>query len=199
MRVIGVTGGIGAGKSTILNFLETNFDAAVIQADLIGHEVMEPGGECYEPVLRLFGRNILKNDKTIDRKLVSDVVFAEAEKRAALNQMVHPAVKNEILRRISRESENQRKFCVVEAALLLEDHYERFCDEVWYVFADEETRINRLMISRGYTREKAQSIIDSQAADAFFRDHADYVLDNSGDVCNTFRQIRERLHIYETL
>ncbi len=199
MRVLGVTGGVGAGKSTVLDLLEKEFDAAIIKADLVGHEVMEPGGICYEPVIELFGRNILKNDKTIDRKLVSDVVFSEAEKRSALNAIIHPAVKQEILMRIENERQNQRGLCVVEAALLLEDHYEAFCDEVWYIYTEKEIRIQRLMDSRGYTRQKALDIMNSQASDRFFREHTDFVLDNSGGVTETLRQIRERLHIYETL
>ena len=75
MKIIGITGGVGAGKSTILDYLSQKYDAYVIQADKIGHLVMEPGGLCYEHVIALFGRQIIKNDKTIDRKQVSDVVF----------------------------------------------------------------------------------------------------------------------------
>ena len=93
MKVIGITGGIGAGKSTVLHILEQEWNAFVLEADKVGHQVMEPGGCCYEAVIRLFGEQVIKNDKTIDRKKVSDVVFHVAEKRDALNQVIHPAVK----------------------------------------------------------------------------------------------------------
>ena len=75
MKIIGITGGVGAGKSTVLNYLEKHLSACVIQADQVGHQVMEPGGRCYDQVISLFGKKIIKSDKTIDRKAVSDVVF----------------------------------------------------------------------------------------------------------------------------
>ena len=80
---------------------------------------------------------------------------------------------------------------VVEAALLLEDHYDAFCDKVWYIHTDREIRIERLMNSRGYTREKAGNIIARQATEEFFREHADYIIQNNGDLDETWRQIEE--------
>ena len=97
MKIIGITGGVGAGKSTILDYLSQKYDAYVIQADKIGHLVMEPGGLCYEHVIALFGRQIIKNDKTIDRKQVSDVVFGNELMRQSLDAIIHPAVKTYIL------------------------------------------------------------------------------------------------------
>ena len=75
MKILGITGGVGAGKSTVLDFLKEKYHAYVIQADLVGHLVMEPDGSCYDRVVALFGKQVIKNDKTIDRKMVSDVVF----------------------------------------------------------------------------------------------------------------------------
>ena len=96
MKIIGLTGGVGAGKSTVLEFLQKDWDAFVLQADQVGHFVMEPGRECYEPIIRLFGKEIIKEDKTIDRRRVSDVVFSQKEKLDALNKIVHPAVRRYI-------------------------------------------------------------------------------------------------------
>ena len=105
MRVIGVTGGVGAGKSTVLGILEEDFQAYVIQADQLGHILMEPGEECYDAVIALFGKEIIKKDKTIDRRRISDVVFTDKDMLLKLNGIIHPAV--------SRESwiflENRRK------------------------------------------------------------------------------------------
>ena len=151
MRVIGVTGGVGAGKSTVLGILEKEFDAYVIQADLLGHVLMEPGEECYDAVIALFGKEIIKKDKTIDRRRISDVVFTDKDMLLKLNGIIHPAVKQRILRLISEQREAGRKLCVVEAALFLEERYQEFCDEVWYVYTEEEIRIQRLMESRGYS------------------------------------------------
>ena len=88
---------------------------------------------------------------------------------------------------------------IVEAALLLEDHYQEFCDTIWYIHTDEEIRIRRLMENRGYTREKSVSIIASQAPETFFRENADYVVVNNGDFAQTRRQIEEGIRKYETL
>lgn len=199
MITIGITGGVGAGKSTVLDFLEQEYQAYVMKADEIGHLVMEPGQSCYEPVIALFGKQVIKNDKTIDRRLVSDVVFSHPDMLEKLNHIIHPAVKEYIRRQLALKKEEGQRICVVEAALLLEDHYEEFCDTVWYIHTDSEIRIRRLMESRGYTREKSMSIIASQAPEELFRTHTDYVVTNNTDLEDTWQQIREGIKKYETL
>ena len=199
MITIGITGGVGAGKSTVLDFLEQEYQAYVMKADEIGHLVMEPGQSCYEPVIALFGKQVIKNDKTIDRRLVSDVVFSHPDMLEKLNHIIHPAVKEYIRRQLALKKEEGQRICVVEAALLLEDHYEEFCDTVWYIHTDSEIRIRRLMESRGYTREKSMSIIASQAPEEFFKTHTDYVVTNNTDLEDTWQQIREGIKKYETL
>ena len=199
MITIGITGGVGAGKSTVLDFLEEKYQAYVMKADEIGHLVMEPGQVCYEPVIALFGKQVIKNDKTIDRRQVSDVVFSHPDMLEKLNHIIHPAVKEYIRRQLALKKEEGQRICVVEAALLLEDHYEEFCDTVWYIHTDSEIRIRRLMESRGYTREKSMSIIASQAPEEFFRTHTDYVVTNNTDLEDTWQQIREGIKKYEAL
>ena len=199
MITIGITGGVGAGKSTVLDFLAEKYQAYVMKADEIGHLVMEPGQECYEPVIALFGKQIIKDDKTIDRRLVSDVVFSHPDMLERLNEIIHPAVKRYIRRQLELKRQQGQKICVVEAALLLEDHYQEFCDTIWYIHTDQEIRIRRLMENRGYTREKSISIIASQAPEEFFRANADYVVVNNTDLKETWQQIEEGIRKYETL
>ncbi|MDO4273192.1 MAG: dephospho-CoA kinase [Eubacteriales bacterium] len=199
MKIIGITGGVGAGKSTVLDHMEKQWGAFVIQADKVGHLVMEPGEECYIPMIELLGKDIIKEDKTIDRRRVSDVVFSQAELLEKLNAVIHPAVKRCIKKQLEDQRRLGRKLCVVEAALLLEDNYQDFCDEIWYIHTDKEVRISRLMDSRGYTRQKAEDIIASQAPEEFFRAHADYVVENNGDLASTCQQIQEGIKRYETL
>ena len=199
MITIGITGGVGAGKSTVLDFLAEKYQAYVIKADEIGHLVMEPGQECYEPVIALFGKQIIKDDKTIDRRQVSDVVFSHPNMLERLNEIIHPAVKRYIRRQLELKRQQGQKICVVEAALLLEDHYQEFCDTIWYIHTDQEVRIRRLMENRGYTREKSISIIASQAPEEFFRANADYVVVNNTDLKETWQQIEEGIRKYETL
>ena len=199
MKIIGITGGVGAGKSTVLAYLEEKYNAFVIQADEVGHIVMEPGQECYEQVIRLFGKDVIKKDKTIDRKRVSDVVFGQPDLLERLNRIIHPAVKRYILRSLEEQKEEKRELCVVEAALFLEEHYQEFCDDVWYIHTDEEIRIRRLMENRGYTREKSLGIIGNQASEAYFRANTDYTIENNGDLEKTWKQIDEGVRRNETL
>ena len=199
MRVIGVTGGVGAGKSTVLGIMEEDFQAYVIQADQLGHILMEPGEECYDAVIALFGKEIKKKDQTIDRRRISDVVFTDKDMLLKLNGIIHPAVKQIILDLLGEQKEAGREICVVEAALFLEENYQEFCDEVWYVYTEEEIRIRRLMESRGYSREKSLGIIRNQVSDQVFREHTDYVIENNGDLKGTRRQIREGIERNETL
>lgn len=195
MKIIGITGGVGAGKSTVLDYLSQEHNAYVIQADKVGHLVMEPGGLCYEQVIALFGRQVIKNDKTIDRGQVSDVVFGNELMRQSLDDIIHPAVKAYILEEIKKQKQAGCRLLIVEAALLLEEHYEEFCDAVWYIHTDAEIRIQRLMDSRGYTRAKAESIIARQASEEFFREHADYVITNNGNLKATWEQIEEGIKL----
>ena len=199
MRVIGVTGGVGSGKSAVLNYIEAHFDARIVKADDVGHLLMMPGQACYEPVISLFGEWIVKEDGSLDRETISKIVFEKKEMLEKLNGIIHPAVKKYIRRRLEEERDHGRQLAVVEAALLLEDHYEEFCDEIWYVHTDADIRIQRLMTSRGYTREKAESIIRNQATEVFFRSHADYVVENNGDLSVTYEQIVEGIKRIETL
>lgn len=187
MKVIGLTGGIGSGKSTILNLLQKQYDCYTVQLDQVAHEIMKPGEVCYEQIVTLFGSAILsESNGRIDRKKMSAIVFQDEQKRRQLNNIVHPAVKQWVLKKIQevKQSGNYSMF-VIEAALLIEDHYDEICDELWYVYADEEIRIQRLMASRGYSREKAQSIIASQLSDTEYRKHCQRVIDNTGELCYT--------------
>ena len=160
---------------------------------------MEPGEECYEDVIGIFGKEIIKEDKTIDRKRVSDVVFEQPHLLKRLESVIHPAVKRYICRRIRELQESGCRLCVVEAALLLEEHYQDFCDQVWYIHTDPQIRIRRLEESRGYTREKAEGIIASQATEEYFRAHTDYVIENNNDLDRTYAQIREGIEKHAVL
>ncbi|MCD7885933.1 MAG: dephospho-CoA kinase [Lachnospiraceae bacterium] len=200
-RILGVTGGVGAGKSTVLSYLKNHYGAYLLEADRIGHQVQQPGEPCYERIVAAFGDEILKEDGTIDRGRLGTIVYADREKMTRLNQIVHPAVKERIrseIDRISRENaENPFVLFVIEAALLLEDHYDEICDEVWYIYADEQTREERLMQSRGYSREKVRQIFFNQMSEEEFRRRCPVVIDNSGgDLNDTCVQIDQALRFF---
>ncbi len=204
MKVIGVTGGVGAGKSRVLKYLEEACGAYVIQADQVGHKVMEPGEAAYEAVLETFGgdmadagsrgeKNILRPDGTIDRSVLGTLVFTDRDRLMALNAIIHPAVKEWIRRELEIQRRQGRAICVVEAALLIEDHYEEFCGELWYIYAEETVRRQRLQDSRGYSQEKITSIFQNQLSEEEFRRHCQVVIENSGEFEEARRQIAAAL------
>ena len=199
MKVIGVTGGVGAGKSEILNFIADNWNATVVEADEVGYLVMKPGKSCFAPIVELFGPGILQEDGTLDRTKIAEMVFEDKELLDKLNAIVHPAVKKYIRKAIEREKENETDLFIVEAALLIEDKYDEICDELWYIYADEETRTERLMKNRGYSEEKVKSIFANQLSEDEFSDHCDFEIDNSGDFEDTKEQIMQRMQMYETM
>lgn len=216
--IIGVTGGVGAGKSTILTILKEEYGAEIIMADDVAKELMEPGGASYEAVVRAFGEEILEelpasspeeegaypenvkgsgvspDKRPIDRKKLSALVFQDDKKRELVNSLTHPRVREEILRRFDLFlQEDPEALIILEAALLIETGYRSLLDFLWVVLADREVRIARLIRDRGYTREKALSIMESQLSDKEFRAHADYVIDNSGSIEETERQVADAL------
>lgn len=198
MKVLGITGQVGAGKSTALAYLEKTYCARVIQADRVGHLLMEPDACCYQPIVAAFGTEILDPSGKIDRRKLGARVFADSAQLEILNRIVHPAVKAWIAAEI--ETERQKgavPFVVVEAALLLEDHYETICSQIWYLYAEDGARRRRLKESRGYTDEKIDAILKNQQKDAIFRASCQFVVDNSSDfVENTFEQIDRGLIKY---
>lgn len=193
MRVIGITGGVGAGKSTVLEYLRRKYHAVVVEADKVGHKVMEPGERCYQPMISLLGREILKEDGRIDRKKVGTLVFSNPSLLKKLNKIIHPAVKETILELIEKERRLKKNLFVVEAALLLEDHYDTICDDVWYIHADKKIRRQRLKQERGYSDQKIDDIFSNQLSENEFRERCRYIIINNGNLEETYRQIEERL------
>ncbi|MGI6072041.1 MAG: dephospho-CoA kinase [Lachnospiraceae bacterium] len=194
--VIGITGGVGCGKSTVLNILKNGYDARVIIADDIARQLQEPGYGPYRRIVREFGKGILTAGKgsPIDRKVLADIVFSDTIKRERLNFLVHPAVKKEIKRLIRQyKRESSDALIVIEAALLIEAGYRDILDEIWAVTASYRVRLERLALSRGYSKEKTDSIMATQKSDGEFIKEADYHIDNSGSIDDTRLQIEKRL------
>lgn len=199
MKIIGITGGIGSGKSEVLKYLAAHYDVAAVQADKVGHLLMQKGNCCYEPVIELLGESIRQSDGELNRARIAAIVYAQEKLLTALNQIIHPAVKSYIQREIAHQKALQKTYFVIEAALLLEDHYDQICDEIWYVYADEAVRRARLRKSRGYSDEKINGIIDKQLPDAEFSRRSDVIIDNSENFENTVSQIDVRMQNYENV
>ena len=183
--VIGVTGPIGSGKSTVLRILE-ELGAEVIDADKVAHEVMEPGGRAYDAVVAEFGREILLPDGRIDRKRLAQVVFNEPEALKRLEAIVHPAVFEEIKRRVAA---SERPIVALEAIKLLEAGLSiTICDEIWVVVVDEDVQMQRLR-QRGMSEEEARRRLAAQLPRSEYERRADVVIENNGDMDALRRQV----------
>ncbi len=196
MKIIGITGGVGSGKSRVLSYLETTYGASICQADHVAWELQIPGTDCYEEIVKCFGTKILNTDlpnAPIDRAKLGQIVFADVRQLMKLNAIMHPAVKSEIKKRIDQEAERGTKLFVLEAALLIEEDYGAICDELWYIYAGESVRRQRLKESREYSDEKIDDLMASQLTEEVFRKECDRVIDNSGEFDDTICQIRKIL------
>ena len=182
--IIGVMGGVGSGKSTVLNYLENNYEANIIEADKVAKEVMLPGNDVYNEIVKTFPEVIA--DNKIDSKKLAEIVFNNKEQLEKLNSITHPGAVKEI---VSRIKSSKNRIIVVESAILLGSGVEQYCDELWFVFCNRDTRIKRLIQTRGYSKEKCISVIESQPADEECNKVADEFIDNSYSEENTREQI----------
>lgn len=191
MLFVGITGGVGAGKSAILSYLSEHYNCRVMLADEIAHLLMEPGTGCYDKLRELFEEDaIFLEDGQIDRPKMAAVLFSNEEKREALNNIVHPAVKEYVLEQFRLEKEEGHlDLLVLEAALLIEEHYDAICDELWYIYTSEENRRIRLKENRGYSDEKTDSILKSQLSEETFRSVCVEEIDNNGTPEDAYQQI----------
>ncbi len=189
MMVLGLTGGVGAGKSRILELFSEEYGAQVIQADLVARKLEDPGQPGLTGLVSLFGTGILQKDGTLDRKGFAERIFGNPEALKRVNALIHPLTWNEIKRQIRVSSAD---LVVVEAALF-DERSRGICQYLLYVDTQDEIRIQRLMENRGYSREKCLDIMKNQADRSRFLELADFVIDNSGTVEDTRQQIRQIL------
>lgn len=189
MVILGVTGGIGSGKTAVLQILKEKYGAYLLEADKLAHRLMEPGQSVYHAVVAAFGGGILNEDKTIDRGRLGDIVFHDRTKLALLNSLTHPLVKEAVLKEIQNEKEKHTRLFVIEAALLIQDGYQDVCTGMCYVYARQDVRVERLCRYRGFTPERAEAVIASQESEAFYKENSDFVVDNSGNLKKTEEEI----------
>jgi dephospho-CoA kinase len=194
MKVIGITGGIGSGKSLVANLLRDKYGAHILDTDRIAKEQMEPEGASYQEVVNYFGKDILSVSGFIDRSKLAAIVFSDKNKLLKLNELTHPkvllAVRDEI--QVIRDKKSV-PYLVVETALMIESGYDFICDEVWYVHTPEEERRNRLIRERNYADEKIDSIFESQSKAEAFRKRFLKVIENVGDIVLLEQQVDQLL------
>lgn len=179
MKIIGLTGGIASGKSTVVNALR-QLGALIIQSDEVAHEIIAPGKPAWADVVKVFGEEILLEDQTIDRIKLGQIVFNDPERLQELNQITHPRIMEHLKSDLAWvKSSNPNAIVVMEIPLLYETHLDRICDEVWVIWVDRETQIARLIGRDKLSREDAIKRIDSQMSLDEKARRADLVLDNT--------------------
>ena len=210
MLIIGVTGGVGSGKSTVLKEIEKRDDCYVIRSDDTALRMEEKGGRLYVPLLRILTglgeekspeevlqeageEHLVLPDGALDRRKIAAKIFGDDALLAKVNGLVHPAVLEEIREKIREKEEEGTAFFFVESAIIIEAGYLSILDELWYIHADLQVRKDRLSRDRGYSEEKTAQVMESQLSEKVFREHADVCIDNSGELSSAMRQVEERL------
>lgn len=191
MKIIGLTGGIASGKSLVAAML-ASWGAVVVDADMLAREVVEPGEHACQAILERFGRGVVREDGSLDRKALGRIVFADADARRDLEKIVHPAIAQRAARRFERERQRGTSLLFYVVPLLFETEMAARFDEIWLVFVDADTQIHRLMKRDGIGRAEALQKIGSQLpfSEKIGRSHV--VIDNSGDPQATERLVRQQ-------
>lgn len=190
MKTIGITGGVGAGKSLVLNYLQNHYNARVYLADDIANDLKLPGQSCYDKIIELLGRSIIDSEGLIDKNKMAEKIFSHKELLDEENRIIHPAVKEYVLSQIEFErKKGEIDYFILEAALLIEEGYDRILDELWYIHADTSVRSRRLKETRNYTRDKIDHIMASQLSETEFRKHCKVVINNNSDEEALYSQI----------
>lgn len=198
MKVVGITGGIGSGKSEVIKLLQERWNVAVILADEVGHGLMKQGGKTYRVLVDYYGTQILNEDNSINKDCLRNIAFKNKESVEIINRLTHPLIKEEIINKIENIKKDTKEnqcppFIALESAILQEGGLDSLCDEIWYVYADEAIRIKRLISGRGYSKEHCKQIIEKQKSDKYYRQLANWTLDNSNTIEKTKNQLEKKI------
>ena len=190
MRTIGITGGVGAGKSYLLDYIKENYNVIIWKADEVANKLQGKNMPCYELIIKLLGNEVLNQDLTINKVKMADIIFHKPLLLSQVNAIVHPAVKSYVLSQIDIASKaNICDFFILEAALLLEEHYDEILDEIWYIYADEATRTLRLKNARNYSDDKINAIMNKQLSHKEFQNKCKITIENTGDSAFLYEQV----------
>lgn len=202
MRFVGITGGIGSGKSVVMNYLSTHTNCEIVYADDLAKELYAPGTKLNTAMREAFSKEkgyseeLFLEDGAVNSPVFVKEVLSDDTSREKLNALVHPAVKEDVLRRVKEHREKKDiDYFFLEAALLIEDGYKQLCDELWYVSVTEENRKARLKENRGYTDERIDEAFAMQLQEYEFLDACCVVIDNNGSEEETYAQLERILSL----
>lgn len=196
--VIGLTGGIASGKSTV-SAMFTDMGITVIDADIEARLAVEPGEKAYNDIVSHFGTDILEDDRTINRPKLGEIIFNNEEKRLLLNSIVHPAVRERMAQKRKQAEAADEKAVVLDIPLLFESKLTGLVEKIIVVYVDEQTQLERLMKRNGFSEEEASARIKSQMPLKDKVSLADAVIDNTGNIEQSKQQLMEILTEWEIL
>jgi dephospho-CoA kinase len=179
MKVVGITGGIGSGKSTISDILKDNYRAHLISTDAVAHDLMKKDMICYKKIVEYFGIHILDSNGEIDRKKLASIVYNDKDELLKLNSFTHPYVMDYVKNLIVQKQKVGISLICVETALPVEAGLKDFCDEIWYVYALEDIRKQRLIENRQYPEKKIEEILKNQISDEDYRKASTQIIENN--------------------
>ena len=188
MKIIGLTGGIASGKSTVSAYLQEK-GASIIDADAIAHELLAPGKPLYEAYRQHFGDKILLSDGQLDRRVIGKLVFSDPAEREWIDATAHPLIQHEICQRVRQYQAEKKSLIVLDVPLLFESGWDKMAEKVCLVYAEEKIQQERLMKRNGYGREEAAARIAAQMPLEEKKKRADCLIDNSGSLPSTLRQV----------
>lgn len=193
MEIIGLTGGIGTGKSTVSDYLR-NQNFAIVDADLISRQVVEPGMPALKELEEAFGNSIIKDDGNLDRKGLAAIVFNDVEQRKLMDSIMHKEILAEIRRQINEYSEApEYEGVIIDAPLLFEVGLDKWCHKVWLVVADMDKRIQRVCARDNAVPAEVEARIRNQMSDEDKKKRSHKILDNSGTLEDLHKQLSDLL------
>ncbi|EEU31152.1 dephospho-CoA kinase [Limosilactobacillus coleohominis 101-4-CHN] len=192
MRIIGITGGIASGKSTVSNYL-IRCGYSVVDADHVARQVVAPGTRGLKKIVQTFGPQILTDDGRLDRQKLGQVVFNSPNQLQRLNEILQPLIRQEIIRQLTALQRTDHQLIFLDAPLLFEQHYDTLCDLVMVVVVSPAIQLKRLMKRNQLTVEQAEARIKSQLPLGTKKTLADLVIDNDSTIARTEQQVQQWL------
>ena len=192
MKIVGLTGGISSGKSTVSSYLK-QLKIPVIDADKVARKVVEPNSQGAKEIRKAFGSDVFKKDGSLNRQKLGELVFSNTENRKKLDELLQPLIKIMILEEIEAYRQKGENMIVLDLPLLFEKNYEKLCEEIIVVYVPKELQLERLMKRNQYTKQEALSRIDSQLSIEEKRKRATVLFDNQGTIQQLYYQVEQWL------
>lgn len=196
--IIGLTGSIASGKSTVANMLK-EYGFPIVDADLVARQVVEPGSETLQKIADVFGPEVITPEGAMDRAKVGSIIFHDESKRKVLNDIIHPAIRAEMLRQRDEHVANGAKTVIMDIPLLFESKLQHYVEKILVVSVNEETQLKRLIERNQLNEEDAKARISSQLPLSIKEQGADAVINNNGSIEETRQQLEDILNKWNVL